>query len=121
MATYDAGDTCLWCFESTSPGSGKWVNRIPANRTMTETHEELEEHPEAEVTMTEVEREPKLYDVVNGYMCDECQVFDYDCAECHEPIRDEEDGVYDTDDTGHWHRDCLPRELWHPDILEDES
>jgi len=117
MATFDTGDMCLWCFEDTAPGSGKWVNRIPANRDMADVEQALEELSTPEMLKSV---NPALYATLDGYMCDDCQDFDYDCAVCYKTIS-EEDDVYDADDTGHWHRGCLPRELWHPDILEDES
>lgn len=121
MSTFDVGDTCLWCFQDTAPGSGKWVNRIPANRDVGDVKQDI-----AGVLMPEglkhvpTELYSELYATLDGYMCDDCQDFDYDCMICYKSVSDEED-VYDEEDTGHYHRDCLPRERWHPEILEAEG
>jgi len=55
----DMGNTCVWCREDTSFGSGKFVNRIPVGCTVADLSYEL---PEIEDKATQVE----------GYGCEEC-------------------------------------------------
>ena len=55
----DMGNTCVWCREDTSFGSGKFVNRIPVGCTVADLPYEL---PEIEDKGTQVE----------GYGCEEC-------------------------------------------------
>jgi hypothetical protein len=54
-------DSCVYCFEDTQYGSGRFVNRIPAD------HEVYVEELEEEI-------------LVDGYMCYECQAVD--CMMC---------------------------------------
>ena len=57
MSAIDLGDLCVYCGDDTSPGSGKFVNRIPADNTV----EVVFEGPySADLNVT-------------GWMCDDCQ------------------------------------------------
>jgi hypothetical protein len=54
----DIGDICVYCGADTSEGSGRFVNRIPAEINADLVHDGLE---------TPIET------TISGFMCDECQ------------------------------------------------
>jgi len=66
MAALDIGDLCVYCGQDTSPGSGKFVNRIPADNTV-EVVFDGPHRADLEVT---------------GWMCDECQAPEWTCDGC---------------------------------------
>jgi len=66
MSALDLGDLCTHCGEDTSPGSGRWVNRIPSDSTV-------------EVVLPFGSHSLDLE--VTGYMCAECQAED-ECEVC---------------------------------------
>jgi hypothetical protein len=66
MFTIDIGQLCIDCGENTSAGSGKWVDRIPADRN---TELILDGGKTIQVN-------------VDGYECAECQMIECDvCGE----------------------------------------
>tara|TARA_R110000787_G_C13181982_1_gene421969 strand:- start:19 stop:327 length:309 start_codon:yes stop_codon:yes gene_type:complete len=66
----DFKDLCVHCFEDTSFGSGKFVNRVPADSTI-----------DANAGLR--------YIRVDGYSCAECLL--YGCDRCSEKIGMDED------------------------------
>lgn len=61
---FDAGSLCVWCANDTSPGSGKFVNRIPADTDIENS------------IFNRAKTLRDMYDFVNGYGCEECYAFD---------------------------------------------
>jgi hypothetical protein len=109
--TLYVGDLCVYCWHSTAMGSGKFVNRISANRTASDAEEDFQ----AGVPVPQELAQENLseYDYVDGHMCAEC--YAYECDACGKPVF-EDNEVWDTDETGHWHSECLPESDWHPDL-----
>lgn len=113
--TLDVGDLCVYCFLDTSFGSGNFVNRVPADRVASDVDEDLVPGSEpAQLAGVDL----SVYDTVDGYMCSHCMA--YDCDACGNPVY-EEDEVWDEQETGHWHADCLPKKLWHSEIEQGEE
>jgi hypothetical protein len=76
MTTLDIGNACTECGADTSPGSGLWVNRIPAGTTRNGAH-------------------------VTGYLCADCQAMECDrCGELSADYGAAPDG------SGFWCDDC---------------
>lgn len=71
------GDYCVGCGEDTSPGSGRWVNRIPADCDLHEGHPAVGESYEYGLVIA------KVGDRLDGYMCAECQAVE--CETCGQP------------------------------------
>lgn len=107
------GDLCIYCFSDTSFGSGNFVNRVPADRVMHELAQDLM-HIATPTVLIGVD--PDLYDTVDGYICSSCLT--YECDACGQPVYEDAE-VWDEQETGHWHPACLPKHLWHPDLLEE--
>ena len=75
-------DPCIYCGLSTAFGSGRFVNRIPADRENYETGEYLD-----------------------GFACAECG--GYECNECREQIYiDTETRVENAQGFANYHTDC---------------
>lgn len=76
--TADLEDKCLYCLEETSSGSGKWVNRIPAGRSLRDLQEEIEEDVELTAKFNKLFATVNLSKVVSldGYMCEDCYACD---------------------------------------------
>ena len=55
----DIGNKCVWCYEDTSFGSGRFVDRILVST-----------YPEAVSWMLDEDKD--LYELVEGYGCTEC-------------------------------------------------
>jgi hypothetical protein len=117
MTTFNAGDTCLWCLESTATGSGKWVNRISADRLVTDVEEELQERPKAEIVMTQVVPSFTLYDNVFGYMCDDCQACDEPLTCSHSDCMEERGECPEHIDSGDGACDACGEDVENIDIL----
>jgi len=66
----DLKDLCVHCFDDTSFGSGKFVNRVPADTTIDAS-------------------EGDIYIRLDGYSCAECLSFE--CDRCPEKIGMDED------------------------------
>lgn len=113
--TLSVGDLCVYCFSDTSFGSGNFVNRIPADRVAYEVYEDLV--PGAEPDQL-VGIDLTQYDTVDGYGCSHCMA--YECDACDKPVY-EDDEVWDEQETGHWHADCLPKNLWHHELLKENN
>lgn len=60
MTALDIGDLCVYCGGDTSLGGGKFVNRIPADN----------------VVRAVFERPYSVDFLVNGWMCEGCQLGD---------------------------------------------
>ena len=101
LVTGDIGDYCVDCLQSTAFGTGRFVNRIPADR--------------------DVEDEEGIYlGRRDGYLCPECNFTE--CDRCNEKIYCDEDftpyDVYRPDefvdefDDGAYrvHYECLTKE-----------
>lgn len=55
----DIGNYCVWCYQDTSFGSGRFVDRISVST-----------YPEAVSWMLDEDKD--LYELVEGYGCTEC-------------------------------------------------
>ena len=94
----DIGDYCVNCLQSTAFGSGRFVDRLPADR--------------------DVEDEEGTHlGVRNGYLCSECNF--WECDRCDEKIYCDEDiTAYDvfgehkdfSDGAYRVHEECLTKE-----------
>jgi hypothetical protein len=111
----NVGDLCIYCFSDTSFGSGNFVNRIPADRVASEVDEDLVPGAEPD-QLAGVDL--SAYDTVDGYMCTHCSA--YECDGCDQPVYEDAE-VWDEEETGHWHPACLPKHLWHHELLEEEA
>lgn len=61
---FDAGTLCVWCANDTSPGSGRFVNRIPATTDMENS------------VFSRAKTLRDMYDYVKGYGCEECYTYE---------------------------------------------
>ena len=80
------GNRCVCCDRDTSPGTGLFVNRIPADGYL---DGDMEEHPQLR----------------DGYLCPECQCFE--CDVCFAPIPPDDDLLMQAPD-GNLMRVCEP-------------
>lgn len=92
----DTGDRCVYCGESTSFGSGRFVNRLAVG-----TSSDLVEWLAPDIKAMQLD--------VWGWGCAECSGFE--CDSCGKQIYLDED-VPDANDEGHYHESCVP--VWPP-------
>jgi hypothetical protein len=93
---------CPWCGDDTAWGSGKFVNRLST-------------YTDAEAVDWLTEEERAAYRFVDTYACAECIAVD--CEKCNKPIELDND-IYDKDETGKYHPECLPLSKWSREDLE---
>jgi hypothetical protein len=97
-STYEAGDLCVYCGNDTGWGSGRFVNRIPAD-------------VDSESSFLPDE-DKASFRSVDGYACAECM--EVPCVKCGEPIALDEDHDLDPENQDgmfdRYHFDCLPAE-----------
>ena len=100
MTSIDIGNRCVYCDRDTSPGSGRFINRIPADGYL---HGDMEAHPQLR----------------DGYMCYDCQCEDgYECDVCLAVIPPDEDVVMQAPD-GEVFRACQPcSEIAEGEVME---
>lgn len=103
IKTVDIGDRCTHCGEDTSPGSGRFVNRIPSGANIITASDWAD--------TTEYKNWIALgyidYDNLNGYACAECMGDIWVCVGCGDGIALDEDYG---DDDDRWHFYCIPDE-----------
>lgn len=109
-------DMCLYCGNDTEFGSGNFVNRISATRSITEFSEDLLYGEVKPYTMDKLKGiNITDYDTVDGWMCDECQYIE--CAKCDGKVYPD-DEVKDEEYGETYHKECLPFELWSEEDKE---
>lgn len=66
---FDAGTLCIWCANDTSPGSGRFVNRIPATTDIENS------------VFHRAKTLRDMYDFVSGYGCEQCYAYEEDAKD----------------------------------------
>lgn len=99
LASIDIGDLCVWCGRSTAPGSGLWVNRVPAGSDATQIQDWCGIVPD----------DPFI--TVEGWGCRDCMA--RPCDRCDHMIPMDEDVYAPNRDNCHY--DCLtsPEQEWY--------
>lgn len=107
---------CLYCGKDTEFGSGSFVNRVGATRSVTDFSADLLDGTVKPDEMSKLKGVSMTdYDTVDGWMCDECQYME--CAKCDGKVYPD-DEVKDEEYGETYHRECLPFDEWSEEDKE---
>lgn len=107
---------CVYCGTDTELGGGSFVNRIGANRSVTDFSTDLLDGTVKPDNMSLLKGVNMTdYDTVDGWMCDECQYME--CAKCDGKVYPD-DEVKDEEYGETYHKECLPFDKWSEEDKE---